>query len=274
MLGIGLALGAAGLWGFGDFSGGLGVRRGHPFGVLLLSAVSGMVLLAAALLWQPENWPGRTDILWSLCAGVSGSLGLTALYTGLARGRVAVVASSTAVVGATLPVLFGFATHGLLAWPQLCGMGLALAGLFLLTSTEGGAGRGSGGLLFGVLAGLGVSGFLIGMAQVETGVIWPLILARIMGACVATLALAMTRGKTTSFVNGWAVAAGLFDAGGNLFYVISLKYLPLELAAVLSSLYPAVTVLLGARFLHQKVSLRQWLGVALCLGGVGLISRP
>lgn len=272
LLGIGLALAAACLWGCGDFSGGLGVRRGHAFGVLLISACSGIVLLCSASVWLPEHWPDRTDLLWSLGAGASGALGLTALYAGLARGRVAVVASSTAVIGATLPVVYGIASNGLLAGPQLCGMGLALLGLFTLTSVELQSERGTGGLLFGVLAGVGVSGFMIGMAQVESGVIWPLLLARVAGVTVAVVALLAGPRRPIEIANGWAVAAGLCDAGGNILYVVSLDHLPLELAAILSSLYPAVTVFLGARFLHQRVDARQWLGVALCLAGVGLIS--
>ncbi len=273
LIGIGLALASAALWGCGDFAGGLGVRRGHPFRVYLMSALSGLLLLAGALFWQGEPWPERADLLWSLGAGASGALGITALYTGLARGRVAVVASTTAVVGAVLPVLFGFATHGLVAWPQLAGMTTALLGLFCVTRADEGSSHATGGLVFGVLAGLGVSGFLIGMAQLSTGVLWPLLLGRLMGALVAAVAILFaSQAPRANWGAGWAIPAGLLDAGGNLLYVMSLQSLRLELAAVLTSLYPAVTVLLAARFLHQKLSPFQWLGVGLCLGGVALIS--
>lgn len=274
MLGIGFALAAASLWGLGDFSGGLAVRRGHPFGVLLVSALAGVLLLSLALAWQSEPWPTRADLWWALAAGVSTSLGLTALYTGLARGKAAVVASTTAVVGAVVPVLFGFATHGLVAWPQLLGILVALVGLFFVTRAEDEAGMATGGFLFGVLGGLGVSGFLIGMAQISGGVLWPLLFAKGIGVVVAAVVLLLISARVRgSGGRLWAVLAGLLDAGGNLMYVAALQSLRLELAAVLASLYPAVTVLLAARALHQRVTGAQWLGVLMCLGGAALISR-
>jgi drug/metabolite transporter (DMT)-like permease len=274
LLGIGLALAAAGLWGCGDFAGGLGVRRGHPFAVLLLSALSGIILLGGAFVWRPEPWPVPADVLWALGAGASGSLGLTALYTGLARARVAVVAPTTAVVGATTPVLFGLITQGLVAPQQLSGMAVALLGLWLVTDTTDETSHATGGFGYGIAAGLGTSGFLIAMGQLAQGsVLAPLILARLAGTAVACIALAVVGGHARGlWTNRWAMGAGLLDAAGNLLYVFAVQRVRIDLAAVVSSLYPAVTVLLAARFLHQKVAGRQRLGIVLCLAAVGLIS--
>lgn len=274
LLGIGLALAAAGLWGLGDFSGGLGVRRGHPFRVLVLSTLSGIALLGFTLILFPEPWPSRSSLLWALLAGGTGSLGITALYTGLARGKAAVVAPTTAVGGALIPVLFGLFTQGLLSAPQLAGMAVALFGLWLVSALTDNTGRGSSGFVYGLLGGIGVSGFLIFIAQVNAdSALWPLVIARVAGLTMGIVVLAISRAPRPRLLdNPWALTAGVLDAGGNLLYVFAVHHLRLDLAAVLSSLYPAVTVLLATWFLHQATSRRQWLGVALCLAGAGLIS--
>ena len=128
--------------------------------------------------------------------------------------------------------------------------------------------------MYGLLAGVGVGVFLIAMAQVTPGsVLAPLIAARLAGVVVACVVLVITRTRWPGLSdNPWALCAGLCDAGGNLLYLLAVHRMRIELAVVLSSLYPAVTVLLASRFMHQRVAGRQWLGVALCLAGVGLIS--
>ena len=236
--------------------------------------LSGAVLLLVALAWAPEAWPVGSSVLWALAAGSTGALGITSLYTGLARGRAAVVAPTTAVVGAIIPVVFGLATKGLVAPLQLTGMAVALAGLWLVSAFTGDSVQGSSGLGYGLAGGLGVSGFLICIAQVQSGsLIIPLLVARVGGLAVAILVLSRSHGTRPRLRGSvWAWSAGLCDATGNLLYVVAVAHLRIDLAAVLASLYPAVTVLLAMRFLHQRVAGRQWLGVGLCLAGVGLIS--
>ncbi|HEX6682538.1 MAG TPA: hypothetical protein VF062_07060, partial [Candidatus Limnocylindrales bacterium] len=104
-----LALGAAASYGLSDFVGGVLTRRAHVLTVSLLSQlVSAAVIGVAALLWAgPYSAPG---LAWGLAAGIAGIAGTILLYQGLALGRMSVVAPITAVLGAGLPVLFGFAT--------------------------------------------------------------------------------------------------------------------------------------------------------------------
>jgi drug/metabolite transporter (DMT)-like permease len=273
--GMALALLAAGVWGSGDYAGGMAVRRADPFQVIVLAALSGMVLLLVIAVFVRETWPSTASMLWSLAAGSSGALGLTALYAGIARGRAAVVAPTTAVVGAIIPVGFGLVTRGLLTNTQVAGIALALVGLWLVSrpASQPNDSKPSG-LSYGLLAGVGVSGFLIFIAQVDEGhILLPLVVARVASVVVGLIIL-LSRGTPMPRLAGgsFALAAGLFDAGGNVLYLWSENFIRIDIAAVLSSMYPVITVLLARWLMKQAVSKPQWVGLFCCLGGVTLIA--
>jgi drug/metabolite transporter (DMT)-like permease len=126
----------------------------------------------------------------------------------------------------------------------------------------------------GVLAGLGFGGFFVLIAQVEPGLIFsPLVVAKLAALCAALVMLLRTRLPFPSpSANTIALLAGALDAGGNVFYLLAKQFTRLDIAAVLASMYPAATVALSRVVLHEEVSARQWLGVGLCLAGVGLIA--
>ncbi len=68
------------------------------------------------------------------------------------------------------------------------------------------------------------------------------------------------------------LGSGVLDAGGNTFYMLAVNVTRLDVAAVLSSMYPAGTVLLSILLLKEKVSTSQWLGVGLCIAAAALIA--
>lgn len=275
MTGIFLALVAALLWGSGDFSGGFATRRVSPFQVLALSALSGMVILSiSALLWN-ETFPTSAGIGWSLLAGLSGAVGITSLYTALSRGNAAAVAPISAVLGAAIPVGFTFIAQGSPAGIQVAGFALALLGIWLVSRSvteEGQKDHSSLGLAF--LAGVGFGGYFIFIGQVETaGVFIPLLFARAVMFFAAVLFLVVKRLPFPSIIhNPVAPLAGVLDSAGNVFFLLAISFSRLDFAVVTSSLYPAVTVLLAAALLKEKVGNWQKAGVVLCLAAIVLIS--
>ena len=158
---------------------------------------------------------------------------------------------------------------------QVVGFVLAFIGIWLVsrsTQVEGKKTISQLGLAF--LAGAGFGGYFIFIGQVESsGVFIPLLIARGVMFLSALLILAFKRLPLPSFRgNPIAPLAGVLDAAGNVFFLLAISYSRLDFAVVISSLYPAVTVLLAAFLLKEKVGMWQKAGVVLCLAAIFLIS--
>lgn len=269
-----LGLASAASWGAGDFSGGLAARRAPVLGVLAVGQLAGTSLVAALALVLGEATPPASAIAWSVAAGASGAVGLGALYRGLAVGRMAVVAPVSAVLSAAVPVVWGIAQEGLPPGAKLAGFALALGGIWLV-ARAGETGEGRAGLLLAVVAGCGFGGFLVLMhLGARGGTFWPLAAAR---GTSLVLALAVALARRRAFLPPRAalpvvLLSGAFDAGGNAFFVLAAQAGRLDVASVLSSMYPASTVLLAALLLRERVSRPQGVGVAAVLAAIALIA--
>ncbi len=275
LLGIILAISSAFVWGSGDFSGGFATRKNSQFQVLAISALSGLVVLVVlAFLWH-ESLPDTHGIIWSLLAGVSGAIGIAALYKALSISDAASVAPVAAVIGAALPVVTGIFLVGIPKQTQIAGFILAFTGIWLVSAgLKSSVDTSRTGFYLAIVAGIAFGGFFILIAQVEAGKVFtPLIIAR---AAQFMIAIILLRGARQSFpsltANPIALLAGVLDAGGNLFFLMARQYTRFDIAAVLSSLYPAATVLLAGIILKQKLSRRQLLGLLFCLLATMLIS--
>jgi drug/metabolite transporter (DMT)-like permease len=275
MSGILLALVSALFWGSGDFSGGFATRKANPFQVLALSAICGFLVLVSAVLITRETIPQGINLIWSLLAGLSGAVGITSLYTALSRGNTAAAAPISAVTGAILPVGYTFVIRGAPAALQIIGIVIAVAGIWLVSaSNTANPQKDITGLSLAFLAGVGFGGFFICISQVQNaGVFFPLLLTRVVMLTVALIVLAVRRLPFPApQKNPVALLAGILDSGGNVFFLLATSLSRLDFAVIISSLYPAVTVLLAALLLKEKVGNWQKAGVVLCLAAIVLIS--
>ena len=276
--GVLLALASALVWGGGDFLGGLAARRNSHLHVLALSAFSGVVMLiVSAVLWGEWSVLSR-DLMWAIPAGLSGAAGIANLYRGLSLGNAATVAPIAAVIGAAVPVIVGVLTE---SWPpltQTLGFGLAIVGIWFVTSSASTdprlQSRSAQGLRLAVLAGAGFGGFFVFMARTsEDAVFLPLAAARVIGVVSAVLLITARRMPLPSLAaSPAALVAGLLDASGGVFFVLAKQWTRFDVAAVLSSLYPVSTVLLARIVQSERITPMQWMGVALCLVAVGLMT--
>jgi drug/metabolite transporter (DMT)-like permease len=272
--GVVLALCSALVWGSGDFCGGRAARRMDPFQVLALAAVSGIALLGAAAVIASEPLSFDRSLLWGITGGVAGACGIVALYRGLAIGSAATVAPLAAVMAAVLPVVFAIVVHGRPRTAQLAGFVLALAGIWLVARASPRGGESQRGARLGLLAGVGFGGFLILLAQVQAGAVYtPVAVARLVMLAVALITLSARRMPFPGVrSNPIALLAGVLDAGGNVLYLLAAQRVRLDIAAVLSSLYPVATVLLARTVTGEAVTRMQWVGAAVCFASVVLIT--
>src|SRR6476619_4742666 len=128
-----LALASAVLYGSADFFGGLTARRANTIATVVWSQAAGLVLLLLVLPFLPATIVSSRDWTWGFIAGLSGGIGVAFLYRALAVGTMAVVAPTTAVIAAMIPVLFAFAIGERLRLLTFVGVALALVAIFLVS---------------------------------------------------------------------------------------------------------------------------------------------
>ena len=265
------------LYGVGDFCGGLASRRSPVPVVLAFSQFVGLLIAFGAALLLGQRPPTIADAAWGAVAGVCGAAGLAALYSALATTVVAVASPVAAVTGAGIPVLLGVVTGerpGMLAW---IGMGLAIAAIFLLTAGRAEKKRDGTvrrAFLLGAAAGLsfGLFFFAISRTSHESG-LWPLVAARVT-TLILVGSIALATGRLWKPGPGFPIAllCGCLDMGANIAFLLASRLGLLSLTAVVTSLYPAPTVLLAMVVFHERLTVLRAAGLAIAIAGVAFIS--
>lgn len=277
-MGILLALGAAAAYGVSDFVGGVASRRTSAWPVAFLASIGGL-LGSAALALVVTGDPTLGDLLWGALSGVGAGFGSAFLYRGFATGRMGVVAPVSAVGAAVLPVVVGFAIGERPAALVWVGLLLALPAIWLVAQApaEGTAATAglAEGLLDGVLAGAGFGLLFVAIGQVpEDAGYWPLAVAQGTGTVVImVVAVAMrVAWRPTRATEGWGLVAGLLASAAQLLFLLSTQSGLLTVAAVLTSLYPAFTILLAAVVLKEAIFRHQAVGLVLAGVSVALVA--
>jgi drug/metabolite transporter (DMT)-like permease len=278
-------LSAAAVWGAADFSGGLAAKKAAPaFVVAVAHGFSLILLLAASFLMRASP---SSPVLNGLLSGVFCGAGLIALYSALSRGSMGLCAAVSGVLTAVVPVLFSWFHEGHASLRRLIGFAVAAIAIWLVAYTPGHKSSvqlRSRGLGLAVCAGLSFGAMLVFMhLAAAQGVLRALILMRVASTSIAAMAgvtlwLAQGRevlsscGLPTGKLLLLAMLAGMLDTLGNLLYLLASLAGRLDVAAVLSSLYPAGTMLLAAWLLKERATRSQTAGMALALAAVVLIS--
>jgi drug/metabolite transporter (DMT)-like permease len=270
-----LALLAALAWGTGDFFGGVASRHGRATAVTVGSQVTGVV---AVLVLAPivGGVPSGADVGWGAVAGVSGGLGLLFLYRGMAVADMGLVVPVAAIGTGVFPLLFDVATGERPGAFQAAGLLLALVAIWLVSYRSDPRHLGvTAGLLFGLGAGAGFGGLLVGLSRIgdEAG-IWPLAATRLVGGVVVVAIGVVTREALRPHRHSWRaiVPAATLGVLGNAFFLFASQEGPLAVAAVVGALFPAVTVLLARFVLQETLTPTRISGLAAAVVAVGLIS--
>jgi len=213
-------------------------------------------------------------VLWGAVAGLTGTVGLVFLLRGFSDGRMGIVAPVSAVFATSIPVLVAMLTEGMPGALQLLGFALALAGLWLLSRPPS-LGDRPKGLGVALLAGAGFGAFFVALDQIgDSAMFWPLVVGRLIALVVMTpLALVSRRTILPRHAPlGLLALAGVLDVGGNLLFLLATQTGRLDVAAVLASLYPAVTALLAWLLAGEHMTRPQVIGAAAAIAAIVLIT--
>lgn len=267
-------LAAAVTWGTGDFGGGLLSRRTPLFGVVLASQLVGTAVALGLAIIRGESPPTVTDVGWSVAGGLAGGIGISALYQGLAVGRMGIVAPITGVIAALIPVVVGIGTEGLPPPVVVVGIGLAFVAVVLVSRVRDDR-AGPSGVGLALLAGtmLGLLG--VAVAQISDGhVFGPLTVLRATeGLLIGAIVIAGQQ-PWRSDRRLWPALAGvgIMDMAGNGAFILAVQAGSLAVAAVLSSLYPVTTVVLATVFLREHVTRSHAIGIGLAAVAIACIA--
>lgn len=286
-----LALVSALAYGLSDFVGGLVSRRASAWAVALLGGISATLCTVVLALIVPGS-PTQGDLLWAVLAGAGSGVGTGFLYRGFASGRMGVVAPVSAVGAAVVPVAAGALTGERLSLLVWVGIVAALPGIWFVAAEPADdlsriepvaelpaeprpRGGFAAGWVDGLVAGLafGVLFAALGQVRDEAGM-WPLALAQALSVPVVVLLATALRAPWVPrgrFVH-WAWLAGPLGTLAIVAFLLASQRGFLTIAGVLASLYPAVTVLLAALVLRERVHRAQGVGLGLCVVAVAMVA--
>lgn len=222
--------------------------------------------------------PARLDLLSALLAfagGTAGGLGLIAFYRAMALNLIGVVAPITAVVAAALPTAVGVMTGDRLHPGQIAGIAVGLVAIGLISGGGRAAADGARTAVgLAILAGIGFGLFFILFHAGSAAGVTAFISGR-LGSAVAALGFALvSRVSPLPRRSTWGLLAlgGTLDGVGVVLYLYATFHGLLSLSALLTSFYPAFTVLCARLFIKERMTAIQAAGAALAVVAVGLIA--
>jgi drug/metabolite transporter (DMT)-like permease len=294
MLAVLVALASAIGYGASDYAAGLASREASVIRVTIVSELTSVLVMLAVVPWVSAQAPSLASVAWAAAAGLGGMTGAMALYLGFRQAAFSVAAPVSAVATAGFSVLAGllFGEHpsGL----ALAGIALALPAILGVSASPaqrktepgggsgadgdagaGGAGRRLGGVLPGLAAGAGFAVLFIGLNRAGSGRdLWPAVISQVIGLAGACLIGAVTRQlrRPARRTAGLGALTGLTGAAGTLCYFVATHAGLLAVTAVITSLYPASTILLARLLLGERLTTIRLVGLCLAGASVALIA--
>jgi drug/metabolite transporter (DMT)-like permease len=271
-----LALASSLLWGAGDFLGGTISRRLPAASVVGVSQALALVVFAVVALATGELAAGMPPAgwAWAAAAGLSGLVALVAFYAALATGTMGVVAP-LAALGVLFPLAAGLIGGERPSGVQMLGVAMGVLGGILASGPEMARKASGRPVLLALVAAVGFGLVLVFIARgSEDSPLLTLVGMRMTSVTVLVVAAVVVRslGGVRAGDLPLLAAIGLLDGGANLTYAIATTTGLLSLVAVMSSLYPAVTVVLARLVHHERMSRVQDAGVVAALAGVVLVA--
>jgi len=275
LLGAVYGLLSAVCYGSGDFTGGFNSKNNSLYAVVILSQFTGLILYLSIGLISGEVMPPAEDLVYAAIGGTIGLIGLLALYRSLSLGHMGVTAPIAGVITSALPVIFTAISQGLPDMLTLIGFAVGLVAVWLVAQSPTSGHIDRRAILLPIIAGTAFgTAFLFFVRGSENDTFFPLAAARTTTVILIGLFVLITRTplkidskRSVLFI----VLGGMLDSGGNAFFVTAAHLGRPDVAAVLSSMYPAATITLAALILKERIRRVQWIGIAAALIAILLI---
>jgi len=278
LISIFLGLTSAIAWGAADFTGGLASRKTGARRTAFYGEVIGIVLIFIVALVLPQAFPTWDNWLLAMAAGALGTSGLVLLYYSMTKGLMSIAGPVSALLAAILPVIVGSFTESPPSLLTYLGFIFALAAIWFISQGHDGVKdilKHISDLRLPLLAGIGFGMYFVLMhAATRTTIYWPMVASRLGGIVILVIYLSLSREtwKPNKAATSMILLNGFLDISGNLFFVLAGQVGRLDIAAVLSSLYPGSTVILAWIFLKERLSRTQWIGIATALVAIVLFT--
>jgi len=295
-------------WGISALLAAVAARRIGALRTLVIGEAAGLAGYLTLFGLGHFSLRGVGETAWLLVlAGVIAVAGYLAMYRGLESGHVGLVSAITSCYGGVIAVLSVVLLRERLTAAAALGIAATVAGVMLAmlrrtparpTASAPPTAPASAsapptapapvgalptapapavGVAFGLVAALcyGVGGFMIGRYTRDLGWLVPVLVAR-GGAMVLLLGLLATplRGPAgTLRASGvaWALAAGLADAAGLVFFARGDQVGLVAVTAAVSSAYPVIPLIGGLLVFRERLARQQIGGTILILAGLVLL---
>lgn len=293
MLAVLLALAAAAGYGGSDYAAGLAARQASVVRVTVLAEVTSAALLLCVIPFISSQGPSLSSVLWGAGAGVSGVAGAMALYLGFRHAAFSVASSVSAVASAAFSVLAGMALGEQPGTVSLVGIALALPAIVgvsaparraavppqgpgeIAPARPAATGRHATGVGLGLAAGAGFGLFFIGLNEAGSGTdLWPVVVSQVAAMVTVVCVAAATRDLRLppAGARRLSVLTGAIGAGGTAMFFLATHHGLLAVTAVITSLYPAGTILLARALSGERLTAVRIIGLSLAAVSVALIA--
>jgi drug/metabolite transporter (DMT)-like permease len=271
------ALLTAVVYGVADYSGGRASRTASSATVTFIGQTAGFIGALSLALIVGDPLASGHDLAISAAAGIAGSLGLLGFYRAMASGAMTVVAPITALVGTTIPVIWGLASGerpGLLAY---IGMVVAVLAVVLVTDALGfhAVDTPPGVVGLAIFAGACFATIFIAFDNTSSDAgLWPLVALRTVSLPIVVMVVLIGRKPfvATGTAFKFALLSGILDSLANGLYLFAAREGLLSVVAVIASLYPVSTLALATTLDKEKVHTAQWVGIGCAVTALVLVS--
>ena len=273
-----LALLSSAMWGTADFLAGRLSKKHHPFAVLGFSQVYGL-LVGILIVVVSGSYQGKAlgfdgYLIPGALAGLFGYIGLACLYEGLSTGRMGVV-SPISSLSTVIPLAYALITGDVLSAITLAGVAIALIGVFCASGPELSQGLPIKPLLLalGAAAGFGLALTFIAVGSQSSALLTMVSMRATTFFVTISLAIKFkTTGNFDKKTIPLLIFIGAADFIANLLLGIATTKGLVSVAMVFGSLYPIATAVLAYKFLQERLQRVQYVGIALAVAGVSIIS--